>query len=108
MTGPIINLDKERHLRITLNAMIEFEKRTGKDMTNLKVSEMTISDIRLLLWQCLLWEDPTLTEEQVGSMIGLDNMRDVMNALNQLIVVNPTSGPAERKDSGPSQEQPLT
>ena len=78
MKGIPIVLDKERHLRMTLNAMIQFEELTGKEFTKLKLSEMTIKDMRILLWLCLLWEDPALTEEEVGAMIGLDNMAAVL------------------------------
>lgn len=104
MKGIPILLDKERHLRMTLNAMIQFEELTGKEFTKLKLSEMTIKDMRILLWLCLLWEDPELTEEQAGAMIGLDNMADVFNAVARLTEANPTPGPASHESSGPSQE----
>jgi hypothetical protein len=104
MKGIPILLDRERHLRMTLNAMIQFEELTGKEFTKLKLSEMTIKDMRVLLWLCLLWEDSALTEEEVGAMIGLDNMAAVFDAVAQLTVPNPTPGPASHESSGPSQE----
>jgi len=88
-----IVLDRERNLRMTLNAMIRFEEETGKEFTKLDTKSMTLKDIRFFLWLCLAWEDPELTEEQVGTMISAENLSDILDAMNT-VKSNPTPGPA--------------
>jgi hypothetical protein len=74
-----ITLDKERKLKLDLNAMIAYEEATGKsflkgtvDLENLELKEM-----RTLLWAMLLSDDPSLTQAQVGAMIDASNMQQL-------------------------------
>ena len=77
-----ISLDKERHLLLDLNAMVAFQEATGKNLFDNKVAEalgknISPRDLRALLWACLLHEDETLTEKQVGSWIRPDNIEEI-------------------------------
>jgi hypothetical protein len=78
-----IELDKTRHLRFTLNAMIECEERTGRSMLNTKATQIGLKDLRVYVWAALIHEDPTLTPEQVGDMIDLHNLADVSDAFRR-------------------------
>jgi hypothetical protein len=81
-----INLDKERHLRLTLNAMIKFKQTTGKDLLNgFNPSEMEIEDVRALLWVSLIHEDKALTLGEVGEIVELSNLRDIIEALTESV-----------------------
>lgn len=82
----IIELDKPRKLRLDLNAMCQFEQATGKSLFNSGVGT-SATDMRALLWACLLGDDPTLTLEQVGAMISVDNMADVSSKLSEAVQV---------------------
>lgn len=84
-----ITLDKERTLKFDLNAMVTFEEATGKSLMKgqLKSEDMGPRDVRVLLWACLLHEDETLTERQVGSWITVDNLMAVVEKLNEAFEV---------------------
>jgi len=70
-SGVSINLDYERRIKYGHNALCEFENAMGKPIGASLTSEEQIgfSTIRALLWAGLLWEEPTLTLEQAGSLI---------------------------------------
>ncbi len=57
----IINLDKERHLKLTLKSMFEFERLTNKSLWNItSLQDFTDEEISKILWACCLWEDREL------------------------------------------------
>lgn len=78
-----IILDKERHLRLDLNAMCLFEEITGKSLINANaaIDLQSAVNIRALLYACLKHEDPNLTLEQVGAMIHPGNMEYLADQL---------------------------
>ena len=79
-----INLDKERHLRFNMNAMVKFEEVSGKSLlSGLNTANLSVTDLRALLWACLIHEDKKLTLDQVGEMISLDNLQEVTQAVTQ-------------------------
>ncbi len=77
-----IQLDKERHLRLTLKGMIEFDKLTGKNLLKgFKLNELSLEDTAAMLWACLLHEDKELTLDDVVLMVDFSNLAVVMGAL---------------------------
>ena len=73
----------ERKASLTLNALAELELKYGsvEEAFN-KVSNNSIAAIRFLLWLVLVPEgDEDLTEKQVGALINLDNLNDIMECL---------------------------
>jgi len=93
--GVKITLDKERTLKLTLNAMVDFEEATGKSLMRgtFKSSKMSPRELRVMLWACLRDEDPELTQEQVGSWITVGNLMEVTAKLNEAFeVAMPESG----------------
>jgi len=73
-----IKLDKVRHLRLDLNAMSAYEEATGKSMfKGIDLENMGATELRALLWACLIHEDEKLTLKQVGSFITTENMNEV-------------------------------
>lgn len=85
----VVNLDKERHLRFNLNALVLLEKETGRSMSDLVPDEKTgkngfdMEMLRALLYAGLKWEDKELTIELVGDMIDFDNMNEVSEKLGE-------------------------
>lgn len=73
-----ITLDKVRHLKFDFNALALAEKETGKNLLKGEAwVDMNAGDIRAFLWAGLLWEDPQLTLETVGSLIHPGNAGEV-------------------------------
>ena len=79
-----IQLDKERNFELDLNAMVIFEELTGKSLFKGALSQdMSAKELRALLYAGLKHEDKSLTEEQVGGMITLDNMSRIAETLTK-------------------------
>jgi hypothetical protein len=65
-----IQLDKERHLKLTLGGMRRFQEETKKSLLKgLNAESMTEADAIALIWACLIWEDRDLKIEDVGYML---------------------------------------
>ncbi|MFT8313245.1 MAG: hypothetical protein ABF633_03205 [Clostridium sp.] len=85
----VVNLDKERHLRFNLNALVLLEKETGRSMSELVPDEKSgkngfdMEMLRALLYAGLKWEDKDLTIDAVGDMIDFDNMNEVSEKLGE-------------------------
>jgi len=104
--GVKITLDKERTLKLDLNAMAAFEEATGKSLMDGKFhgSNMTPKDLRAMLWACLLHEDETVTEKQVGSWVTVTNLMEVTGKLNEAFEVDMPE--SEGKETVPLAETP--
>lgn len=86
MAGRTVTIElggKERELRLDLNAIaaicdkLNLTGRLNNLAEDLLGKPLPISAIRTLLWAALLWNEPDLTEEEVGSWVGLDNFTEV-------------------------------
>lgn len=88
MPKPItIKLDKERHIRLTLKGMLEFEKLTGKNLLKgFNLKDLTLEDMAALMWACLIHEDKELTYDDVLCMIDSNNFNMVTEAITAYIV----------------------
>lgn len=80
-----ITLDKERHLKFNLNALILAEQCTGKKLSELgeRKDSFDLSFLRAMLYAGLKWEDKELTLEDVGDMIDMENLEEVTNKLGE-------------------------
>lgn len=94
-----VTLDKERTLKFDLNSMVAFEEATGKSLMDetFDSEDMSTKDLRAMLWACLLPEDDTLTEKQVGSFLTPDNMLEIISKLGETFDVAMPGG----KEAGP-------
>lgn len=72
-----VELDKERTLRYTMNALAEIEDALGVPLAELQTVKMTMKNIRVILWAGLIHEDEDLTQLEVGNMVDLNNMEEV-------------------------------
>lgn len=81
-----ITLDRERTLRMDLNALADFERVSGKSVMRggFAIETMAIADIRDLLWACLVQEDESLSARQVGAMLHPGNLSKISDALAAL------------------------
>ena len=72
----------EREVTFSLNAMAELEDKYGSiDAAFNKVKSGSIAAVRFLLWTIMHDNDESLTERQVGTMIRLDNIGEIMETL---------------------------
>jgi hypothetical protein len=76
----------ERTLRFTLNAMAELEDKYGSvDAAFAKLDEGSIKAVRFILWAGLIHEDPDLTEQQVGNLIDIQYMQELMSSVGDAL-----------------------
>lgn len=80
-----ILLDRERYMRLDLNAMSEFEDLTGKSLFNIGNDMQSAKSIRALLFCALKSGGEQLTIDEVGDLITMDNFTDVSNSLSKLM-----------------------
>lgn len=81
-----IQIDKKRHLKFDLNAFAELEELYGDINTAFEaIQKGSIKAIRAMLWAGLVHEDRSLTLEQVGSMIDMSNINEVVSAISKAI-----------------------
>ena len=78
-----VKLDKERHLRLPLKGMLEFEKLTGRNLLKgFDLDDLSLEDSAALIWACLIHEDRELKYDDVLYMVDLSNIVGVMNAVS--------------------------
>ncbi|HDR3499658.1 TPA: hypothetical protein QCN48_005118 [Bacillus toyonensis] len=77
-----ITLDKERTILFTLNTLIDVEDALGHSLAELG-DKITVRAMRTMLTAGLRHEDPEITETFVGSLITMDNMSEVQDALGK-------------------------
>jgi len=79
-----VTLDKERHLRLPLKGMLEFEQITGRSLLkSFNLKDLSLKDCAALIWACLLHEDKDLTYDDVLLMVDADNITVVMEAVTK-------------------------
>ena len=74
---------KDRGLRYDLNSIaligdrLELSGRLNDLAADLLGKPLPLSALRTILWAGLVWDQPDLTEEEVGSWVDLDNFAEV-------------------------------
>jgi len=101
-----IELDKPRRLRLDLNAMSDFEKATGKNFSAIG-KDLSATEIRALLWACLKSEDEKMTPHDVGKLITMNNMGDIIKRITELYKVSIPKVTRVKKSKGDSATPPL-
>ncbi len=105
-----IQLDRKRKILFDWNSAAAVETITKKNMLvkenwNAIFRNMNVTNVRLLLWAGLVWEDPNLTIGDVGrliSRIAQDTLPTVIEQLNHAITAHLLQ--AEEKDDRPLAE----
>lgn len=77
----VIPLDKPRTIRLDLNTFATVEEITGLNLMNREEwGKLSLSTVRAFLYATFRQEDPDLTLEDVGALIHLGNITEVMEA----------------------------
>lgn len=72
----------ERTLKFTLNAMAELEDKYGSvDAAFEALDKGSIKAVRCVLWAGLIHAEPNLTEQEVGNLIDVQYMQNLMGSL---------------------------
>lgn len=88
----------ERTIRFTLNAMAELEERYGSvDEAFAQLDKNSIKALRCILWAGLMHEDSGLTEQQVGDLIDIQYLQELMGSVGEAIA---SDMPSEPEDGG--------
>lgn len=81
-----ITLDRERHLRYTWGSINRFKKTTGLSFGEFEDDDPRLADFSVMaamLWAGLIWEDDTLTVEQVADMVDIGRSGEVIDLISQ-------------------------
>lgn len=82
MTKNIIVLDKERELKFDLNALELLEDMTGTTLDK-ATENLSMRMLKTLLYCGLVHQDKELTPDYVGSLVTMENLKDVSKALTE-------------------------
>lgn len=93
-----ITLDRERYMRLDLNAMSEFEDLTGKSLFSIGNDLQSAKSIRALLYCALKSGGEDITLDQVGDLITMENFAEVSKSMNKLM--NKSYGESEDTADG--------
>lgn len=78
----VLSDGKERHLKYTLNALVEIEDKYGTvDAGFALLDKGSIKAARFILWAGLIHEDPELTEVEVGALMDMAYMQELMQTM---------------------------
>ena len=93
----------EREVILSLNAMADLEEKYGSiEAAFAKVQEGSVAAIRYLLWCVLVPDgDEDLTEKEVGKLIRIDNLSEIMGSLMDVLEEQMPDG-----STGPNQAAP--
>ena len=77
----------EREIRFTLNAMAELEDRYGSVQAAFEaLDNNSIKAVRCILWAGLMHTDEGLTEQQVGNLIDMAYIQNLMDTMSEALV----------------------
>jgi len=77
-----LELDKPRSLRFGLNALVRIEEMIGKPISKLDLDNISVKDMRTIIYSGLFHEDKNLTPEKVGELI--DDYSDINTVAEKL------------------------
>jgi len=80
--GVTIEMDKPRTLRYGMNALIKIEELTGKNLTKLDLDNISVKDLRTIVYAGLFHEDKELTPEKCADLI--DEYSDITTVAGKL------------------------
>lgn len=83
-----ITLDRERNLRLDLNAMSVFEDVTGKSLFTIGEGLQEARNVRALLYAAMKSAGEDVTLEQVGENITMHNFSMVSEVISKLMTVS--------------------
>lgn len=91
---------KEYEITMDFNVLCEMEERYGSmDKAGEALSSGRMKDVRFILYAILSQSDESLTEKQVGHMLTMQNMQEVMNALGKAMKASVPESNGDEKNA---------
>lgn len=78
--GILIKLDRNRYLKFNLNSIRILEKEHNIAFDKLE-EDFSMESVQKILYVGLLKDDPELTFEEVGELVDMSNIQEVVDAL---------------------------
>jgi hypothetical protein len=95
----IIELDKPRKLRFSINQLVEIEEHLGKNIMELfRSGNLGLKELRTILWIGLKWEDPRLTIQKAGELMDLVPLNYIAEKIGEALTV--AFGETEQTEGG--------
>lgn len=97
-----LKMDKVRNLRYGINAIIQLEELMGRSVSEM-TDDVSMKDLRTMLYVGLKWEDKELTEELTGDLMDLaienEGMEEVSNKIGKAfqLAFGGTAAPSVKK-----------
>jgi len=97
---------KTRNIRLDFNALALAEELTGKSFVDIEAwGDMRATDIRAVIYACLVHEDPELTLEQVGGLLHMGNVeRIALELVDAFVLSMPEDDGAEADDQAKKED----
>ncbi len=100
-----VMLDKERHLRFTMRAVIDLSEKHGADLDKCLESLVregapiheTLKNLSLILWAGLVHEDPELTPEKLTDIVDFGMLAALVPIVQQSAQSAVDPGDPEKK-----------
>ena len=90
-----VDLDKVRTLRVDFNALSDFEEQGNRSIMDVTSwTNMSSSDLRLMLALSLRHEDPTMTPKKAGKLLHRGNLEYVLGRVTKAWTSQLASGDA--------------
>lgn len=80
-----ISLDRERFLKLDLNAMAEFEDITGLSLFTIGQQLANAKNVRAVLYVAMKAAKEEITLEEVGELINADNFEMAVETIGKLM-----------------------
>lgn len=77
-----ITLDKERTMRLDMNAMELFEEHAGKQLHEMGETP-SVKDMKILCWSMLVDDDENITLQEVGRHLHPGNMAAITDMIGK-------------------------
>lgn len=77
-----IELDRPRNLRYGMNALVKIEEMIGRPISKLDLENISIKDLRTIIYAGLFHEDKNLSPEKIGELI--DEFSDINTVAEKL------------------------
>lgn len=98
-----LNDGVERTIKFTLNALAELEELYGsvQNAFDKLEKENSMKALRSILWAGFLHETPDLTEQEVGNLIDVAYMQELVSTLN--VALEQDLAPPSKEASDPNE-----
>lgn len=76
----------EREIKFTLNSMAAIEDAYGNVNDAFKALDKgSMKAVRCVIWAGLIWNDETLTQQQVGNMLDIQTINNLSGSLSKAL-----------------------